>query len=91
MIAEALAKLGLHGKDVVTSFEGMVASVTFDAYGCVQVLLTPGIKDGKPQDSFWYDIKRIEFGKRIMKAPNFDLIGYGKERGSNDLNSAKKA
>jgi hypothetical protein len=57
IVETALASLGCIMKDKVTGFKGMVATVAFDAYGCVQVILRP-MKlnaDGKTQDGEWFD------------------------------------
>lgn len=70
---EELKKLGLRGTDKVTGFEGVLASVSFDLYGCIMGLLTPQMgKDGKRADSEWFDMKRITTGKRVMDAPLYD-------------------
>lgn len=68
-----LGLLGTVQRDRVTSFQGMVASIHFDAYGCVQAWLTPPIgKDGKIAEGAYFDVKRLEpRGKRIMPAPSF--------------------
>lgn len=81
MIKEAVEKLGLQAKDKVTGFTGMVSSVCFDAYGCVMVSLTPEAKEGKLGDSSWMDIKRMEFGKRVMPEATFATQKLGDENG----------
>lgn len=75
MVKENLALLGTQMKDRVTGFSGMVSSVSFDAYGCIQVILTPPVgKDGKPQDGHWFDAKRlVAAGKRLMPQPDFGV------------------
>lgn len=82
LIQESLALLGQSMKDRVTGFKGMVSSVSFDAYGCVQVILSPPVgKDGKPGEGFWFDVKRlVKDGKRVMDAPNFG-VNFGTEQG----------
>jgi hypothetical protein len=80
MVKDALDWLGLGVKDRVTGFAGMVTSVSFDLYGCVQVLISPPCKkDGTRPDSGWYDVCRLrrESG-RVMKVPTFDF-GKGPE------------
>lgn len=37
--------LGLSAKDKVTGFKGVIDSVTFDLYGCIQASLRPPIDD----------------------------------------------
>jgi len=86
MIEKHLEILGLPMKDRVTGMEGMVSSVSFDAYGCVQGLLTRKIdKDGKKLDSYWFDVKRLEpNGKRIMEIPLHFTTPPGLEAGPAD-------
>ena len=33
--------LGMKGKDVVTGFKGVITSLSFDLYGCVQAVINP--------------------------------------------------
>lgn len=70
-----LELLGTVQRDRVTRFEGMVASICFDAYGCVQAYVTPPVgKDGKIQDGAWFDVKRLEDrGKRLMPPVTFGV------------------
>lgn len=82
---EYMKMLGFKGKDRVTGFEGTVASISFDLYGCVQAALTPEVgKDGKAGDGHWYDAKRIEITskKPVMAAPDYATIKKGKEIGA---------
>ena len=71
---EYIDLLGRTAKDRVTGFSGVVASISFDLYGCVQAVLTPPIdKDGKPQDGRWFDVNRLEMqgAERVMPVPMF--------------------
>ncbi len=66
--------LGYKAKDKVTGFKGVIDSVCFDLYGCVQLCLKPGInKDGKMPTSFWFDVTRLKIntGKRVVDFPDF--------------------
>lgn len=68
--------LGAKVKDKVTGFEGVVTSVSFDLYGCIQAVVTPPAGDGKNPDGRWFDIGRLitlEFS-RAMPVPNFGYI-----------------
>ena len=70
--------LGFTGKDKITGFEGVIESVCFDLYGCVQVCLKPKIdKDGKIPDSYWFDVTRLKINtkKRVVGLPDF-YAGY---------------
>ena len=74
---EHLKLLGLKVRDGVTGVEGVVTSVCFDLYGCVQVAVQPrGTKDGKLEDGRWFDEKRIKVldKKPVMDVPTFDVI-----------------
>ena len=75
-IKKHLGYLGLKVRDKVTGFKGTVTSVGFDLYGCVQVIVNPGLdKSGKPGESLWFDIARLEKTsmKPVMEVPNFDF------------------
>lgn len=55
-----LALLGFKVKDRVTGFVGVVTSISYDLYGCIQAVVTPEIKpDNKDNDSRWFDLKRL--------------------------------
>jgi hypothetical protein len=74
-IKKHLSLLGLKVKDKVTGFTGIVTSVSFDLYGCIQAIVNPGMdKDGKQKDSHYFDINRLEIksNKPVMDVPNFD-------------------
>lgn len=82
MINEALSLLGLKAKDRVTGFTGVISSVTFDLYGCVQAILTPAVdSNGKTGESAWFDIKRLQTDERVMDTPRFSTIKFGNEPG----------
>ena len=75
--------LGKKGKDRVTGFIGVVTSVSFDLYGCVQVVLTPPMKDGKKEAGEWFDVHRVEItsNEPVMVVPDFTdpYIGDGRK------------
>lgn len=69
-----LKLLGLKVKDKVTGFSGVVTSISFDLYGCVQAIVHPGIgKDGKALECHWFDVGRLEIlsKKPVMQTPTF--------------------
>ena|ERR1035437_6233368 len=77
-IATYIMMLGLNVRDRVTGFKGMLSSVSFDVYGCVQGLVTPPIVDGKLQDMNWFDLKRLDAdGERVFAAPVFSTNQQG--------------
>jgi hypothetical protein len=66
--------LGFKVKDRVTGFSGVVTSIGFDLYGCIQAIVHPGLdKDNKVLDSHYFDINRLEITSTepVMKIPNF--------------------
>lgn len=73
-VQKHLSILGMKVTDRVTGLVGVVTSVGFDLYGCVQAIVHPGIdKDGKLRDSLWFDIARLEVVSSVpvMAPPNF--------------------
>ena len=63
--------LGRKVSDKVTGFEGIVTTVSFDLFGCIQAGVTA--KDDKFK---WLDIRRVISGRRItIDIPDFNL-GY---------------
>lgn len=67
--------LGLPAEDKVTGFHGILTSISFDLYGCIQFVITPKANDGKIQEGAWFDAGRIRLtGKsRAMDLPPFDV------------------
>lgn len=66
--------LGLKVRDRVTYFEGIVSSISFDLYGCVQAAVSPPVdKEGKLPDGRWFDIHRLVSidADRVMPVPLF--------------------
>jgi hypothetical protein len=60
IIQKAFRLLGLRVEDKVTGFKGVLTSVSFDLYGCTQVIINPGINEsGKLGASAWFDVNRI--------------------------------
>ncbi len=77
-IKKHLSLLGLKAKDVVTGKEGVIDSISFDLYGCIQASMNPGLdKDKKQMDYMWFDVSRIKVLKKtpVMEQPDYD---YGK-------------
>jgi hypothetical protein len=73
-----LSLLGLRCKDKVTGFTGVVASVSFDLYGCVQAIVNPGLnQSGVLGDQQWFDVSRLEITDPtpVMEVPNFEYGG----------------
>ena len=73
-----IRKLGFRAVDRVTGFKGVIDSVGFDAYGCVQFALKPPVdKDGNPSSGHWFDVTRLDIdeSERVIELPNFEA-GY---------------
>lgn len=67
--------LGMRVEDRVTGFKGVVATVGFDLYGCIQAVVNPGTDaDGKLRDSQWFDINRLRITDEtpVMGRPEFE-------------------
>ncbi len=76
-IKEHFKLLGLQVKDAVSGFTGVVTSVSFDLYGCVQAIVTPGLDEkGQPQDGRWFDMKRLAPTAQtpVMALPDFSIV-----------------
>ena len=66
--------LGYKAKDKITGFSGVIDSICFDLYGCVQASLKPPVdKDGKIPEAYWFDVTRLEIktNKRVVDMPDF--------------------
>lgn len=74
-VEKAIKLLGRKATDKVTAFKGVITSMSFDLYGCVQALVTPPAKDGKRLEAGWYDLNRLKItpGKPVMEVPNLDF------------------
>lgn len=84
---EYMKLLGLKASDVVSGFSGVITSISFDLYGCVQAVISPGIdKDGKIPDGHWFDTKRLMIIDKepVMEVPTFEAVPGGYELPSQD-------
>jgi hypothetical protein len=74
--------LGLRVKDRVTGFTGVVSSICFDLYGCVQAAVSPPAKDEKLEDGRWFDLKRLDIQDEtpVMELPSFSNVPGGAEK-----------
>lgn len=72
---EHINLLGLKASDKVTGFSGVITSVSFDLYGCIQLVVSPPVgSDGKKPDGHWFDLNRLDIdhnGERVMNVPAF--------------------
>lgn len=79
MIDDAISLLGRPARDKVTDFAGIVSSVSFDLYGCVQVALTPRQQGASAEvkHGAWFDIGRLDVdydAERVMPVPDFARV-----------------
>ena len=68
--------LGYKAEDKVTGFKGVISSVNFDLYGCVQAVVVPPHTKGKEKlDGHWFDVGRLKITstKPVMAQPNFHV------------------
>lgn len=95
MTQKHLSLLGKKVKDMVTGVNGIVTSISFDLYGCIQATLHLGLdKDGKLQDQLWFDVARLKIlnNKPVMKLPNFESGKQAEgDQGANDKPKFLKA
>ena len=76
IIKEHFNLLGQRVKDKVSDYEGIVISLSFDLYGCIQADVRPMDldKDGLLKNGLWLDVSRLKVltKKPLMDAPNFE-------------------
>lgn len=81
MIKDHLSLLGLKVKDQISGAEGVVDSICFDLYGCVQASVRPAFdkKKNAHPPGHWYDVKRLKIldKKPVMSPPDFDKPEIG--------------
>ena len=70
-----LDMLGRRAEDRVTGFKGVIASIYFDLYGCIQAVVTPPVgADGKKSDAACFDVARLSVaGEPVMPRPNWEF------------------
>ncbi len=70
--------LGRRCCDKVTSFSGVATSLSFDLYGCITVLLNPGLNaEGKLGEQQWFDVGRLSVlapeSDAVMERPDYTV------------------
>lgn len=73
-IQESINLLGLKVEDKITGFKGVVVTIGFDLFGCVQAIVRPSTnKDNKMLESEWFDVDRLKVTstKPVMNVPSF--------------------
>ena len=75
MITETIDLLGRRATCKVTGFTGVIESVCFDLYGCVQAAVKPPLDEkGDPRDGRWHDVQRLTIdmtAEPVMARPDF--------------------
>ena len=76
--------LGHKAADKVTGFTGVITSISFDLYGCIQVVLTPPAdkKTGEYKTGNWLDVARLNvYDEKVMDIPEYSrgYIAKGKK------------
>lgn len=74
-VIKHLDMLGRKAEDKVTGFKGVVASLYFDLYGCIQAVVSPSVdKDGKKLDAAVFDVSRLVVSDEdpVMERPNWE-------------------
>lgn len=75
-VQKHLSLLGHQVQDAVTKTKGVVTTISFDLYGCIQAVVHPGLdKDNKQMESHWFDVNRLKIlsKKTVMQPPNFEF------------------
>ena len=88
MLNDHLKILGFKAEDIVTGFSGVISSVSFDLYGCVQAVIQPAVDErGSVQDGRWFDTSRLKIiGKKpVMEIPCYDKMIPQKVSGGQQL------
>lgn len=78
MVDEHLKLLGHKATDKVTGFKGVITTIAFDLYGCIQAVVTPPTNEtGKKENAGWFDVPRLEITSQepVMPIPDFEK-GY---------------
>jgi hypothetical protein len=78
---EHLKLLGQKVRDVVTGFTGVVTSISFSLYGCIQAVVTPDYdeKGGKQPEGRWVDVSGLQLlsKKAVLPVPTFVTVPGG--------------
>lgn len=87
--------LGLEVEDKVTGTTGIVTSVCFDLYGCIQALINYKVeKEGHSVSCGWYDVSRLKILNTlpVMEKPNYHYgpVAAGKQGSANKQYYAEK-
>lgn len=80
---DAMNKIGLWGRDIITGFEGRITGACRYITGCDQLCLTPRMKaDGTTVDGRWFDENRVEIDPETTTLIITDRGGAGALKGA---------
>lgn len=76
--------LGKKATDAVTGFSGVISTISFDLYGCIQAVIDPPVDEkGDIKQGKWFDITRLNItdDNPVMLLPDFSkgYISEGKK------------
>ena len=81
VVQESLGMLGRRATDKVTGFTGVITSMSFDLYGCVQAIIQPAVEkeSAKIESSRYFDVARLEVSsdEPVMAVPAFAKADKG--------------
>ena len=89
IIKKHLDLLGHKVKDKVSDYTGVVISISFDLYGCIQADVRPITlnKEGSIVQGVWLDVSRLKVltKKPLMDVPDFEWgdVAKGKKGPAN--------
>ena len=87
-VQKHLGLLGHSVEDRITGFSGVVVSIGFDLYGCIQGLVNPGMDaEGKFRELIWFDINRL---KRVSESPVMDQPDFVEGRQAGGMKGASE-
>jgi len=78
-VQNALDLLGFKAEDKITGATGVIDSISFDLYGCIQCVLRPPLNKENPEktpEPNWFDINRLKVIDKepVMPGPKFQHI-----------------
>ncbi len=77
---KSLDLLGVVVEDKVTGLTGVVSSIAFDLYGCIQAIVVPKAKeDNTTSNGKWFDVCRLKVINKtpVMNVPDFKFTKKG--------------
>ena len=86
VIKKHIDLMGHNATDKITGFAGVITSISFDLYGCIQAVVTPlaDNEKGEYKSGNWFDVTRLNIepdAKKVMEVPEYSsgYIAEGKK------------